>query len=71
MDSCYPADLGANAVSVHWKIATDTAMTCVNSGTFITNQDRLYCKVDADKLVPNKYYYYQFEALTKKLNWTN
>jgi phosphodiesterase/alkaline phosphatase D-like protein len=39
MDSCYPADLGANAVSVHWKIATDTAMTTiVNSGTFITNK---------------------------------
>jgi alkaline phosphatase D len=57
-----PADLGANAVSVHWKIATDTAMTTiVNSGTFITNQDRDYTvKVDADKLVPNKYYYYQF-----------
>jgi hypothetical protein len=34
MDSCYSADLGANAVSVHWKIATDTAMTTiVNSGT--------------------------------------
>jgi alkaline phosphatase D len=63
-----PADLGANAVSVHWKIATDTAMTTiVNSGTFITNQDRDYTvKVDADKLVPNKYYYYQFEAFNKK-----
>jgi alkaline phosphatase D len=39
-----PADLGANAVSVHWKIATDTAMTTiVNSGTSRTKTE-LYCK---------------------------
>lgn len=63
-----PVNLGADPVTVQWKIATDTTMTnIVNSGTFITNQDRDYTvKVDADNLEPNTYYYYQFEAFNKK-----
>ncbi|MFT7335341.1 MAG: alkaline phosphatase D [Porticoccaceae bacterium] len=63
-----PANLGADPVSVQWKIATDTTMnSIVNSGSFVTNQDRDYTvKIDADKLEPNKYYYYQFEAFNKK-----
>jgi alkaline phosphatase D len=63
-----PANLGADPVSVQWKIATDTTMTnIVNSGTIITDQDKDYTvKVDANKLAPNQYYYYQFEAFNKK-----
>jgi len=62
-----PENLGTDPVNVEWKIATDTTMTSiVNSGTFITNQDRDYTvKVDADKLAPNTYYYYQFEAFNR------
>jgi alkaline phosphatase D len=63
-----PENLGTAPVNVKWKIATDTTMTnIVNSGTFSTNQDRDYTvKVDADKLTPNTYYYYQFEAFNRK-----
>ena len=59
---------GSNApVEVKWKIATDKALNnVINSGTFVTNADRDYTvKIDVDGLMPEKTYYYAFEAMDK------
>lgn len=63
-----PANLGTGSVNVSWKIATDTTMTSIiNSGTFVTDQNRDYTvKVDVTGLSANQYYYYQFEASNMK-----
>lgn len=55
------------AISVDWKIATDTNITqVVNSGTVSTDAGIDYTvKVDATGLSPNSVYYYQFTALGK------
>lgn len=51
-------------VSVKWRICEDVEMENeVNSGTFTTDASRDFTvKVDADGLLPNTWYYYQFEA---------
>lgn len=56
------------AIDVKWRICRDIEMTDeANSGVFTTNADRDYTvKVDADGLMPNTWYYYQFEAGDKK-----
>lgn len=56
------------AIDVTWRICRDVEMTDeVNSGIFSTNADRDYTvKVDADGLMPDSWYYYQFEAGDKK-----
>ena len=56
------------AIDVTWRICRDVEMTDeVNSGTFSTNADRDYTvKVDVDGLMPDSWYYYQFEAGDKK-----
>jgi len=55
-------------VSVKWRICEDADMQYeVNSGTFTTDASRDYTvKVDADGLMPNTWYFYQFEAGNKK-----
>ena len=55
-------------VSVKWRICEDAEMQHeVNSGTFTTDSSRDYTvKVDADGLMPNTWYFYQFEAGNKK-----
>jgi len=52
----------AQTIPVEWKIATDAAMTdIVSSGIVATNADVDYTvKVDADRLLANTTYYYQF-----------
>lgn len=57
------------AIDVKWRICRDIEMTDeANSGVFTTNADRDYTvKVDADGLMPNTWYYYQFEAGDKKI----
>ncbi|KZZ41014.1 hypothetical protein A3759_02145 [Thalassolituus sp. HI0120] len=56
------------AIDVTWRICRDVEMTDeVNRGIFSTNADRDYTvKVDADGLMPDSWYYYQFEAGDKK-----
>ena len=56
------------AIDVTWRICRDVEMTDeVNSGIFSTIADRDYTvKVDADGLMPDSWYYYQFEAGDKK-----
>jgi len=55
-------------VGVKWRICEDADMQYeVNSGTFTTDASRDYTvKVDADGLMPNTWYFYQFEAGNKK-----
>lgn len=50
--------------SVKWRIATDTAMVnVIDSGTVITSNAIDYTvKVDVSGLMPNTYYYYEFES---------
>jgi len=52
----------AQTIPVEWKVATDSAMTdVVSSGIVTTNADIDYTvKVDADRLLANTTYYYQF-----------
>jgi alkaline phosphatase D len=49
---------------VEWRIATDTTMgTVVNSGVFLTSEERDYTvKVDASNLQPSTCYYYDFKV---------
>lgn len=56
------------AITVKWRICRDLDMQDeANSGTFTTDASRDYTiKVDADGLMPNTWYYYQFEAGDKK-----
>lgn len=52
----------AQTIPVEWKVATDEAMTdVVSSGIVETNADTDYTvKVDADRLLANTAYFYQF-----------
>jgi alkaline phosphatase D len=52
----------AQTIPVEWKVATDAAMTdIVSSGIVATNANVDYTvKVDADRLLANTTYYYQF-----------
>lgn len=56
------------AIDVKWRICRDVEMTDeVNTGVFTTSAERDYTvKVDADGLMPNTWYYYQFEAGDKQ-----
>lgn len=62
-----PSTVNSDTIYVKWRIATDTAMTnIVNSGNTKTTQLRDYTvKVDATGLQPDKFYYYDFNALGK------
>ena len=55
-------------VEVTWRVCEDVDMQLeVNSGTITTDSGRDFTvKVDADGLLPNTWYYYQFEAGNKK-----
>ncbi|MFC3678980.1 alkaline phosphatase D family protein [Bacterioplanoides pacificum] len=56
------------AIDVKWRICRDVEMTDeVNAGVFSTSAERDYTvKVDADGLMPNTWYYYQFSAGDKQ-----
>lgn len=56
------------SLTVKWKIATDMKMQhVVNEGEFKTTAARDFTvKVDADGLMPDTWYYYQFSVGTKK-----
>lgn len=56
------------AIDVKWRICRDVEMTDeVNAGVFTTSAERDYTvKVDADGLMPNTWYYYQFSAGDKQ-----
>ncbi len=53
-----------NAVSVNWRIATDTGMAnIIGSGSVSTDSSLDYTvKVDVSGLQPNTFYFYEFEA---------
>lgn len=53
-----------SAITVSWKIAADTSMlNPVNSGVVTTDQNDDYTvKIDATGLLPNTFYFYQFES---------
>lgn len=55
-------------LTVNWKMATDTSLqNVVQSGSFVTNEDRDYTvKVDVTGLQPNTWYYYEFEYSGRK-----
>lgn len=55
-------------VQVTWRVARDPEMKqVVRQGYLRTDENRDYTvKVDADRLAPNQWYYYQFEALGRR-----
>ena len=62
-----PDSTVTGAISVSWKMATDTTFThIVNQGNIIANSQKDYTvKVDVDGLQPNTWYYYYFSSLGK------
>jgi alkaline phosphatase D len=57
----------ADSVRINWRIATDTDMNnVINSGFGYTSEDIDWTfKVDETGLLPNTYYYYDFESFGK------
>ena len=60
-------DATQTSIYVNWRVATDTLFTnIVASGSVTATASHDYCvKVDVTGLTANKWYYYQFSALSK------